>query len=129
MPRPSANRAKFTQPMYSLDANRDVRSLLKHRTDICGEINRLDPLARSMIDVHRIRRARGDFVWIEPGDTPCDDRPRVRVGGSFAGDVSSIELGDGGVEVVGVKCNNRCDPLVSIDLVDAKPESVDGPVI
>ena len=44
--------------------------------------------------------SRGQLVPVERGVGSRDDRPRVRVGGRFAGEVSGIELGDGGVEVV-----------------------------
>ena len=49
-----------------------------------------------------------------------DDRPRVRVGGRFAGEVSRVEFRDGGVEVVGVEHDERRDPLVGVDLDDAE---------
>ena len=37
----------------------------------------------------------------------ADDRPRVRVGGCFAGEVPGIELCEGGVEVVEVERDMR----------------------
>src|SRR5215469_16874997 len=49
---------------------------------------------------------------------PRDYRPRVRMGGRFAGKVSSVEFGDGGVHVVEVERDQRCDPLVGADLDD-----------
>jgi hypothetical protein len=42
------------------------------------------------------------------------------VRGSFAGEVSGVELRDGGIEVVDVKSDNRSDPLVGADLDDAE---------
>jgi hypothetical protein len=38
------------------------------------------------------------------------------VGCRFAGEVACVELGDGGVKVVGVECDERRDPLVGVDL-------------
>src|SRR6516164_4056988 len=51
---------------------------------------------------------------------PHDDRPRVRVGGGFAREVSGIEFANGGVEVVEVERDYRDDPLVGVDLDDAE---------
>ncbi len=56
-----------------------------------------------MVDVNGIRRRRRRFVPIERGIYPRDDRPSVRVGGRFAREVPGVELGEGGVEVVGVE--------------------------
>ncbi len=49
---------------------------------------------------------------IERGVARDDDRPRVRVGGRFAGEVPRIELGDGGVEVVELENDECCDLIV-----------------
>ena len=54
------------------------------------------------------------------GITSCDDRPCVRVGGRFAGNVARIEFGDGGVEVVEIELTSRYDPFVGVDLDDVK---------
>ena len=48
------------------------------------------------------------------------DRPCVRVGGRFAGEVASIEFFDGGVDVVEVEHDARHDPLFGVDLSDAE---------
>ena len=64
---------------------------------------------------------------VEPGVASRDDRPRVRVGGGFAGEVSSVELRDGGVEVVEVEHDVRRDPLVGVDLDDAEEFVVESP--
>ncbi len=57
----------------------------------------------SVVDVHPVRRRRGKFAPIERGVGPRDDRPRVRVGGRFAGEVPGVELLEGGVDVVEVE--------------------------
>ena len=67
-----------------------------------------------------VRRRRGEFVPVERGVNSDDDRPGVRVGGRFAGEVAGIEFRDGGVEVVEVERDERCDPLVGVDLDDAR---------
>ena len=49
-----------------------------------------------------------------------DDRPRVRVGGRFAGEVPGVEFLEGSVDVVEVERDVRHDPLVDVDLDDAE---------
>ena len=44
----------------------------------------------------------------------------MRVGGRFAGEVSGVEFGEGGVDVVEVERDERDDPLVGVDLDDAE---------
>ena len=48
---------------------------------------------------------------VERGVGARDDRPRVRVGGRFAGEVAGIELLEGGVDVVEVERDARRDPV------------------
>ena len=55
---------------------------------------------------------------VERGVRPRDDRPRVRVGGRFAGEVPGVEFLEGGVDVVEVEHDDRHDPLVGVDLDD-----------
>ena len=73
-----------------------------------------------MVNVHPIGRSREELAPVERGISGRDDRPRVRVGGRFAGEVSGIELGDGRVEVFEVERDERRDPLVGVDLDDVK---------
>src|SRR6202007_1163560 len=49
-----------------------------------------------------------------------DHRPRLRVGGRFAGKVSSIKLREGGVDVVEVERDECRYPFVDVDLDDAE---------
>ena len=53
-------------------------------------------------------------MTVERGVGLRDDRPRVRVGGRFAGEVSGIELLEGGVDVVEVEHDERRDPLSAL---------------
>ncbi len=55
-----------------------------------------------------------------------DDRPCVRVGGRFAGEVSGIEFLEGGVDVVEVERDVRRDPVVGVDLDDAERVGMEG---
>ncbi len=48
-----------------------------------------------------------EFVPVERGAGPRDDRPRVRVCGRFAGEVPGIEFREGRVDVVGVERRRR----------------------
>ena len=64
-----------------------------------------------VVDVDPVRRRRGKFVPVERGVGLCNNRPRVRVGGRFAGEVPGIELREGGVDVVGVE-RDACHDLV-----------------
>ncbi len=57
---------------------------------------------------------------IERGVGLRDDRPRVRMGGRFAGEVPGVEFLEGGVDVVGVEHDVRRDPLVGVDLDDVE---------
>jgi hypothetical protein len=56
-----------------------------------------------MVDVDKVCSRREDFASIQRGTRLHYDRPRVRVGGGFAGEVAGVELLEGGVDVVGVK--------------------------
>ena len=82
-----------------------------------------------MVDGDVVRR--GEFVPVERGVIPRDNRPRVRVGGRFAGEVPGVEFREGGVEVVEVECDVRHDPLVGVDLDDAEHLGVEclGPLV
>ncbi len=57
---------------------------------------------------------------VERGVGPRDDRPRVRVGGRFAGEVPGVELLEGGVDVVEIEHDDRRHPLVGVDLDNAE---------
>ena len=57
---------------------------------------------------------------VERGVGPRDDRPCVRVGGRFAGEVAGVEFREGGVDVVEVEHDERRDPVVGVDLDDAE---------
>ena len=57
---------------------------------------------------------------VDRGEGPRDERPRVRVGCRFAGEVSGIELCDGVVEVVQLEYDDRRDLIVGVDFDDAQ---------
>ena len=53
------------------------------------------------------------------------------MGGRFSGEIARVELGDGGLEVVEIENDDRCDPLVAIDLDDREhlDEERVGPLV
>ena len=73
-----------------------------------------------VVDVDPVRRRRGQLVPVERGVGLGDDRPCVRVGGRFAGEVAGVEFGEGGVDVVEVEHDARRHPVVGVDLDDAE---------
>ncbi len=96
-----------------------------------GRIIRLERYARPVVDVDPVRRRRGYFVPVVRGLDLRNGRPCVRVGGRFAGEVSSVQLFEGGVDVVRVEYDDRDDPLVGVDLGDdehSAPKSPGGPL-
>ena len=73
----------------------------------------------------------GSSCRLNCGVGPRDDRPCVRVGGGFAGEVSGVEFREGGVDVVEVEHDERRDPVVGVDLDDAEHLGVErlGPLV
>ena len=56
---------------------------------------------------------------------PCDDRPRLRVGGGLTGEVPGLEFLERGVDVVRIEDDGAGQPVVGIDLDDAEHLSGD----
>ena len=84
-----------------------------------------------MVDVHPVRRPRGEFASVECRGGSDDDRPCLCGRGRFAGEVPGVEFGEGSVDVVGVESDARHDPLVGVDLDDAENLGVErlGPLV
>ena len=64
---------------------------------------------------------------IEQGIRLRDRRPSLRVGGRFAGEVTGVEFGDGGVELVGVEQFGSGEPIVYLDFDDADISAATSP--
>ena len=62
----------------------------------------------------------GMLVSVDRRVAARDHRPCARVSGRFAGEVSGVELRDGGVEVVEVEYDDRRDLIVRVDFEDAQ---------
>ncbi len=77
------------------------------------------PRRWSMFD--QVRCRRGEFVSVDRGVGIRDHRPRVRIGGRFAGEVARVELGEGGVDVVEIEHDDRRDP--SSALISTTPST------
>ena len=106
--------------MHSLGVGDDVRCEVPRGTHVCGQVAGREPSRSPVIDVHKVRHELGHFAPVGCGKGLRHNRPRVRVGGGFAGEVAGVEFGEGGVDVVEVEHDARRDPLVGVDLDDAE---------
>ena len=59
--------SKVAQPMHSLDVTLDVRGDVLRSTDVWGHVAGRERSTPPMIDVHPVRRRRGDFVPVVRG--------------------------------------------------------------
>ena len=73
-----------------------------------------------VVDVDPILFRSRQFTPVECGVDLHDDRPRVGVAGRFARKVTTIQLGEGSVEVTGLECDEPEHPLVGVDLDDVQ---------
>src|ERR1700722_20492185 len=128
MRRIAANSSQIAQPMHNLDVGSDVPKV-PPGTDSCGQLAGPKRCRPTMINSHAIRCYRGEFVPTDRGVGSRNHRPRVRVGGGFAGEVARVELRDGRVEVVEVERNGRQNPLVPVDLDDVEGTVLNCPGI
>ncbi len=77
--------SKVAQPMHSLDVGDDVRCEVPRGTHVCGQVTGREPSRSPVIDVHKVRHELGHFVPVGCGKGLRHNRPRMRVGGGFAG--------------------------------------------
>src|SRR5947209_7816252 len=111
-------RSGIGEPMHSLDVDAEVWREVPDGADGRGHVAWLERCTSPVVDGDPVRRR--DFVPVERGVGGCDDRPGLRVGGRFTGEVAGIEFLEGGVNVVGVICDASQDPFVGRDLYDAE---------
>ncbi len=95
------DRAEAAEPMHRLDAGAEVRREVPNGAYGCRQVTRVDRGERPVVDDDPVCRRK--FVPVERGGGPRDDRPRVRVGGRFTGEVPSIEFFEGSVDVVEIR--------------------------
>ena len=104
--------------MHILDISSDVlvrvRSGLEIRRQVAGSHRDLP----SVVDVDPIRRCCRLLMSINCCVTRRDDRPRACVGCRFADEITVFEFFECSIDVINVKCDNSCDPFVSIDFDD-----------
>ena len=112
--------------MYGGDIDLEVWRDVPGCTDVCDEVTGRHGGESLVVDGRPIRRRRRQFTPVDRGETPRDDRPRVRVSRRFAGKVPGIELGEGGLEVVGVEHDSRHDPFVGVDFDDGENIDAEG---
>src|ERR1700739_3304122 len=93
--------SETAEPMHRLDVDAEVWREVPKGTEGRGQVAGCEWCTSPMVDDDPLRS--GEFLLVERGVDTCDDRPRVRVGGGFAGEVSSIKLGKGGVDIVEVE--------------------------
>ena len=72
----------------------------------------------TVVDVHPVRRRRGDFVSVVRGLDLRNGRPRMRVGGCFAGEVAGVQFRESGLEVFWVERDACRDLVFGVDLGD-----------
>ena len=90
------DRSQTVQPMHTLDVALEIRREIPSGTEVFAKSERFDGWAQPVVNDDVTRRRRWDFVPVERGVAPGDDRPGLYVPGRFAGEIAGIELGDGG---------------------------------
>src|ERR1700754_243621 len=111
--------SKVSQSMYGFRENAEVREVEHAGTQVCDQVTRRDRGKRPMVDIYRLRCSRRHLASIERGIGLHDDRPRMRVDGGFAREVTGIEFFERGVDVFEVEPNLRRDSVVGVDLDEA----------
>src|SRR5271156_66171 len=98
------DRSDLAEPMHRPDVDLvGVRRVFPCRLDVRDHVAGGETCSATVVNVHPLWRRRAELTPVERGIRTGDGRPRLRVGGGFAGEVSGIELCDGGVEVFRVE--------------------------
>ena len=112
------DRSETVEPMHHLDADLEVWREVPHSAESVCQGAGFERGSAPAIDGGPVRC--GEFVSVERGIRPRDDRPRVRGRCSLAGEVTGIKLCERGIDVVDVECGRRHDLLLRVDLDDAE---------
>ena len=116
MRRVGVDRSEVAQPMHNLDVGSDVLAELPPGADVFDQLTGRVRRHPTVVDARQVRCGRRQLVPVERGVATRDHRPRACIRGHSAGDVTRVELRDGGIEVVEVERDEREDPLLGVDL-------------
>ena len=98
------DRSEVAHPMHGLDVDRSCRARCPTRNGCTPVGHRVRMTApRRWSIVTQSGAAEGSSRRLNAALAPRDNRPRVRVGGSFAGEIPGVEFLEGGVDVVEVE--------------------------
>src|ERR1700710_438293 len=114
------NRSDVAEPMRRSDVDSGVRRVVPCGLDVRDHVAGAESHSAAVVNVHPVRRRREELAPVKARVGVNDYRPPARMTGRFAREVAGIELGDGSVEVVDVKCDMGDQLLVGVDLDDAE---------
>ncbi len=117
--------------MNGHDVEAASRRVVPRGTQVFHQVTGCQNCPTAMVDIHEVLCCRWDFAPVQRGVNLRDGRPRTRVSGCFASEVSGIEFLEGCVDFVEVEGHGRDDPLVGVDLHDDEHvcEKSFGPLI
>src|SRR5690242_10126189 len=95
------DRSELTELMHRLDVDAEVWGDVPDGADGRKHGAGRERCAPPVVDGDPVRR--WEFVSVERGVDTCDDRPRVRVGGRFTGEIACIELCESRIGVVEIE--------------------------
>lgn len=114
------HRTEVGQPVDGLDAEADVGHLNPRSLCVGDDIALRKRSHSPMVDAHQVCCYWRDLAPANGSVDARNNRPRPCVGASLAGEVPGIELGDRGVDVIGVKHDRRNGQPIVVDLDDAE---------
>ncbi len=97
------DRSEVGQSVHGRDIDSGFRRDVPKGTDVRGQRIWLDCAEVAMVDIRPVRRRRRELAAVQRGVGLRNNRPRVRVGGRFAGEVAGVEFLEGSVDVVEVE--------------------------
>src|SRR5947209_17323296 len=106
--------------MHGLDVDLEVRRDVPRGPDVWGQVARRERCHPAAVDVCPVWRRRWKLVSVDRSTAAHEDRPSLRIGSRLAGEVPSVELGDGGIKVVEVEPDDSNDQLVRVDFDDVE---------
>ena len=107
---------EIVEPMHGFDADLKLRRQIEEGMKGWGQVAGAEWCAPAMVDESPVHC--GKFMPVERGVDARDYRPRMRMSGRFAGEVSGFELLEGCDEVVLILYCCPGDQVVAVDLDD-----------